>query len=63
MMYAPKIGQIVRLNSPKSLEHMHKFEVVSVTADGKFAEIRRPGSWKHYTEPVTKLVDGEPLSD
>lgn len=65
MMYAPKVGQIVRLNSPKSLDHLHKFEVVSVSDDGKFAEVKKPGPqfWKTYNEPVSKLVDGDALFD
>ena len=62
MMDTPNIGQIVRLNSPKSLEHGHKFEVVATSADGKFADIQRPGSWRVYTEPVSKLMHSEWLS-
>ena len=63
MMYAPKVGQIVRLNSPKSLDHLHRFEVLEVSADGKFAELRKFGSYRVYSEPVSKLIDGKPLFD
>ena len=58
MMDAPKIGQQVRLNSPKSLEHGRLFEVVAVHPSGKFADIKSdaPHAWKVYTEPLNNLM-------
>ena len=47
MFDAPKIGQVVRLNRPKSLDHGHVFEVVAVHPSGKLADIvlRPDGLW------------------
>jgi hypothetical protein len=58
-MDAPQIGQKVRLNRPRSLDHGHVFEVIAVS--GKFAEIKKPGErhWKTYTEPVDNLMSPE----
>ena len=61
MFDAPKIGQVVRLNRPKSLDHGHVFEVVAVHPSGKLADIKKPGEhmWKVYTEPVANLMRPE----